>query len=272
MHSWSYGIRLGKKASGAWANYVSDVVQPKLPPVLRKINWRELVQISQAPNQLGLPTSLNTDSKLGWSVYSYMSPEILFESCEGSKSILLRIEGYCSKGHDAGREFLAQRAKVGLCPCCAVATHVLVPPVYLVGGPDRKKYNSTTFWPRHGPLARRGYTAAVCFNANGELPVSWDWVAAKRILALPYPLNEADCRTGVSREDHEDTASLARGEKRFPKPPPPVHSNVASPGPSLAKSQGTSKGPPSQGSASWEGGWNKQPWERNNRRWRPGKY
>ena len=88
MHSWSYGIRLGEKASGAWANYVSDVMQPKLPPVLRKINWRELVQISQAPNQLGLPTSLNTDSKLGRSVYSYMGPEILFERREGAKSIL----------------------------------------------------------------------------------------------------------------------------------------------------------------------------------------
>ena len=70
VHSWSFGVRLGKKASGAWANYVSDDLQPQLPPVFRKINWRELVQISQAPNPLGLPTSLNTDSKLGWSAYS----------------------------------------------------------------------------------------------------------------------------------------------------------------------------------------------------------
>ena len=38
VHSWSYGIRLGGKASGAWANCVSDLKQPKLPPVLRKIN------------------------------------------------------------------------------------------------------------------------------------------------------------------------------------------------------------------------------------------
>ena len=53
----------------------------------------------------------------------------------------------------------------------------------------------------------RGYTAAVYFNANRELPGSWDWLAAKRILALPYPLNEADCRKGVSREDYEDNAS-----------------------------------------------------------------
>ena len=193
-HSWSSGIRLGEKASGFWANCVSDLEQPKLPPVLRKINWRELVQISQAPNQLGLPTSLNTDSKLGWSVYTYMSPEILFDKCEGSKSILLRIEGYCSKGHEAGREFLSQRAKVVLCPCCAVATHVLIPPVCSVGGLDRKKHNSTALWQRHGPIVTRGYAAAAYFNANGELPGSWDWLATKHLLTLPYPLNEDDRR------------------------------------------------------------------------------
>ena len=248
------GIRLGDKASGAWSNRVSDLKQPKLPPVLRKINWRELFQFSQAPNQLGLPTFLNTDAKLGWSVYTYMSPEILLDKCDGAKSILLRIEGYCSKGHEGGREFLTQRAKVGLCPCCAVATHVLIPPVYSVGRLDRKKHNSTALWQRHGPLATRGYAAAAYFNANGELPGSRDWLAAKRLLTLPYPLNEADRRKGVegvSPEDHEEAASSAPGEKRFPKPPPPVHPNVASPSPSPAKSQGTSKGPPSQGSASW---------------------
>ena len=68
LNQWSLGIRLGEKSSGAWPNLVSDKKQPRLPPVLRKINWRELVQILRAPNQLGFPTSTNTDSKLGWSV------------------------------------------------------------------------------------------------------------------------------------------------------------------------------------------------------------
>ena len=103
VHSWSYGIRLGDKASGAWSNCVSDLKQPKLPPVLRKINWRELFQFLQAPNKLGLPTSWNTDAQLGWSVFTYMSSEILFDKCDGAKSILLRIEGYCSKGHEGGQ-------------------------------------------------------------------------------------------------------------------------------------------------------------------------
>ena len=196
----------------------------------------------------------------------------MLDMCEGSKSILLRIEGYCSKGHDAVKE-LAQRAKVGLRPCCAVATHVLIPPVYSVGRLDRKKRNSTALWQRLGPLATRGYAAAAYFDANGELPGSWDWLATKHLLTLPYPLNEEDRRKGVegvSPEDNEDAVGPASQERKFPKPPPPVHPNVASPSP--AKSQGTSKGPPSHGSASWEGGWNTQPWDWNNRRWRSGKY
>ena len=53
FHDWSYGIRLGDKASGAWANCVSDLTQPKLPPVLRKINWRELVQFFAGPQPVG---------------------------------------------------------------------------------------------------------------------------------------------------------------------------------------------------------------------------
>ena len=93
---------------------------------------------------------------------------------------------------------------------------------------------------------------------------------------------------GVSLGDNDDAVGSTSGRqslhpasgippsasqaKKFPKPPPPVHPNVASPSP--AKSHGTSKGPPSHGSSSWEGGWNSartQPWDWNSRRWRHGK-
>ena len=82
-------------------------------------------------------------------------------------------------------------------PCCAVATHVLIPPVYSVGRLDRKKHNSPALRRRRGPLATRGYAAAAYFNANGELPGSWDWLATKHLLTLPYPLNEEDRRKGA---------------------------------------------------------------------------
>ena len=180
---------------------------------------------------------------------------------------------------------MTQRAKVGLRPCCAVATHVLIPPVYSVGRLARKKRNSAALWQRLGPFATRGYTAAAYFNANGELPASWDRLATKHLVTLPYPLNEEDRRKGVegvSLGDNDDAVGSTLGgqslhpasqDRKFPEPPPPVLPNVASPSP--AKSHGTSKGPPSHGSSSWEGGWNSartQPWDWNNRRWRHGKY
>ena len=92
-----------------------------------------------------------------------------FEFCKGERSTLLKIDGYCFKRHSASDD--AQRAQVGLCPCCAVAPHVFVSPVYPAGRPDRKRNNSTTLWQRQGPLATRGYTAAAYFNAKGELPL-----------------------------------------------------------------------------------------------------
>ena len=148
------------------------------------------MKFRELPTTLALPASTNTDSKLGWAVYSDMAPEVLLEVCEGSQSLLLRIEGYSTRGHDSKE--LAQKAKVGLCPCCAQATHVLVPPAYSVGKSERKKQNSILLWQRHGPFATRNYAAALYANANGILPDSWDWIASKHLLRLPYPLNTED--------------------------------------------------------------------------------
>ena len=64
-HQWSFGTRLGPKATGCWPNWVEDAQQPTLPPLLRRANWREPLHISQAGNQVGLPTSVKTDGKLG---------------------------------------------------------------------------------------------------------------------------------------------------------------------------------------------------------------
>ena len=52
-HSWSYGPRLGPCAAGQWSNLAEGSKQPPLPPALRKTNWRELLQILQASQQVG---------------------------------------------------------------------------------------------------------------------------------------------------------------------------------------------------------------------------
>ena len=67
-HMWPFGTRLGPMASGHWPNLVEYENQPRLPPLLRKINWRELMHILQAHLQIGLPTSVNTDGKLVWAL------------------------------------------------------------------------------------------------------------------------------------------------------------------------------------------------------------
>ena len=91
-HQWPCGTRLGPTATGCWSNWVEDKQQPTLPPLLRKVNWREILRILQAGSQIGLPTSVNTDEKLGWALYAYTSPEILMGRCYWAQSLLL--EGF----------------------------------------------------------------------------------------------------------------------------------------------------------------------------------
>ena len=99
-HAWSYGARLGRSATGQWSNMAEGSKQPPLPPALRTVNWRELLQILQASRQVGLPRSVDTDASLGWFLYCYRSTEILIENCLGAQNILLRVVGARSKGSE----------------------------------------------------------------------------------------------------------------------------------------------------------------------------
>ena len=211
-----------------------------------------------------------------------MAPEVLLNICEGHQFLLLRIEGYCTKGHESSTKELAQKAKVGLCPCCARATHVLVPPVYPVGTPDRKKRNQVFLWQKHGPFGTRNFAAALYVNANGTLPDSWDWVASKHVLTIPSALNMEDRAASPERDSAVrvgvpvgpplalTTPASPSGTKKIPKPPPPYHKGGARVSPSPAKSLSSGKGSSHQGSSSWQGDWNPsgshfQEWQQ--RRW-----
>ena len=196
-----------------------------------------------------------------------MAPEILLNVCEGNQYLLLRIEAYCTKGHESSTRELAQKAKVGLCPCCARATHVLVPPTYPVGKPDRKKRNLISLWQQFGPFATRNYSAAMYVNSNGTLPDTWDWIATKHLLSIPSPLTPEDRANSPERAPSVDSgwqmdrsSSLPTPAEPIPvkkaaKPPPPAHKGGASISPSPAKSHGSFKGSPSRGGSSWEGDW-----------------
>ena len=72
-HSWSYGTRLGPCATGQWGNMAEGSKRPPVPPALRKVNWREFLQILQASQQVGLPRSVHADASFGWPFYCYQS-------------------------------------------------------------------------------------------------------------------------------------------------------------------------------------------------------
>ena len=58
FHSWAFGARLGPKAVGPWSNRAEGARQ--IPAALREVNYRELLMISGAPNQVGPPCAINT--------------------------------------------------------------------------------------------------------------------------------------------------------------------------------------------------------------------
>ena len=75
-HMWSFGTRHRPTALGQWSN-------------LRKVNWRELLQIPQADRQIGVPCSVHTDASLGWALYTYQPYEILMDNCQRAQNVRL---------------------------------------------------------------------------------------------------------------------------------------------------------------------------------------
>ena len=157
----------------------------QIPPALRKVNYRELLMISEALNQVGLPCSINTDASLGWAVYCYRSFEVLFNQCQGDRSILLRLEGHCSRGSGAPRNNTAQRAKCGYCPCCNQITQVFAPPSSAIGKSDQRKLNGARPWQQYGPIASKVYAAALYRNHNKGISEKWNWIRGTHNIALP---------------------------------------------------------------------------------------
>ena len=131
--------------------------QPSVPPALRKVNWRELLQILQASQQVGLPCSVNTDASLGRPLHCYQSYEILLGNYLGAQSILLQVAGARSRGSEAAKQGgVAKRAKCGFCPCCSRATHALIPATYESGQFGRRKANAVLLWQLYGLSRLRG--------------------------------------------------------------------------------------------------------------------
>ena len=202
--------------------------QPPLPPLLRKVNRRELLRIAQARRQIGLPTSIDAEASLGWALYAYMAAGISMNHCNGARRILLRVLGSCSKDSEAPKINLSQRAKCGVCPSCVRATNVLIPATYGVGACDRRKANAAKLWQLYGPMATRNYGAAWYFTQFGCLPSGWNWIAIKHVVMLP-PLLDPEGRRNVEAESSRPSESLlALEDMRRSRPMPMCSSPVTS--------------------------------------------
>ena len=109
--------------------------------------------------------------------------------CDAFRNILIRMEEAIAKGHDASKRNLAQKAKVGNFPCCAGATHIALPPTYLLGESSAVEEKGLSLSTEDGPWARRRLAALTYVLDYGEppLPKSSDWANRSLKSAAPRP-------------------------------------------------------------------------------------
>ena len=112
---------------------------------------REVMALLQEKGQMGYPPPIATDARLGYAVMAHQSAEILSGPCEGDGSILVRLEGSCSRAHPGAKHGLAQGAKAGYCPCCAKATHIATPAPYAAGESSKTEAHCSMPWGTSGP-------------------------------------------------------------------------------------------------------------------------
>ena len=129
--------RLGRNAGGGGANYVMSA--KSATPALRKVGVREISGAPSAQEQAGYPPPMNTDTFLGYSCAGYQSSEVAGTARGVDGGALVRLVGQTSKGRKGRKKVLVKKAKVGLWPCCAAATHVALPPAFALGAADALK-------------------------------------------------------------------------------------------------------------------------------------
>ena len=179
-----FALRLGPNGSGELMQWLDT---PSAAPGVRRSSMRELLMILENPLQIGFPSTILSDSCLGFATYALQSAEILFGPIGTTHEILIRIEGRRCKGH-SDRTQNTQRAKLGYCPCCTRPTHVALPFSYDLGVDDPHKRVAMDLWAEWGPWGQRRYAGvyyALLSNDRRQTPPGWDWAA--RTLHIAYP-------------------------------------------------------------------------------------
>ena len=154
-------MRPGDNAAGARSQRLTKL--DSTPPGARKAAIREVMEALRARGQVAYPPSATTHARPGYSVMAYKGAAIHFGSREGG-------EGACTRAHPGGRNGLAQRARVGNCPCCTRPTHVAVPTRYAVGEFSKERARGLALRTEHGPWAAQRCSASIYAQHWGYLP------------------------------------------------------------------------------------------------------
>ena len=107
---------------------------------------------------MAYPPAISTDTQSTHSVMAYQIYEALFDSCGGDESISVRLE--LARARALGQKGVwPESAKVGYCPCCALATHTAAPLRYEEGEFPNEKARGLMLWRKNGPWAARRFAA-----------------------------------------------------------------------------------------------------------------
>ena len=136
----------------------------------------------------------------------------------------MRLGGTTSRGHSGTKAGLAQRAKVGYCPCFTRATHVAIPPSYKLGEFANDKARGPELWKSAGPSAARRIAAYSYLRKYGALPKTWDWAVPSLLVATPPLFGRSNLALDVdvlapAETDESRGNTGTRGNRRITWPP-----------------------------------------------------
>ena len=94
---------------------------------------------------------MNADALWGPACPGYGRPVAAFSSRESDGWLFVRSEDATSRARSATKQNLAREAKARYISCCAMATHVALPPTFFLGKRNSLRAEGFGFWKNSGP-------------------------------------------------------------------------------------------------------------------------
>ena len=156
------------------------------PDSLRRSSVRESLTFSWAPGPVGSPPTVNTDASIGFCCIGHPGFGAAFYLCDADDFCWFLWREPASGPYAATEQNVAQRAKVGLFPRRAMATHVTAPLLSASGEHHYYKDGGPTLRVRFGPRPPRRPAACHFAKCFGSFSPAWDWAAASLLRTLRF--------------------------------------------------------------------------------------